>query len=299
MSKVTDNMPEPFDMRLVKDKGWLLSVPANIEAHDRMMFRQIIALANRLKVHIVATSQTIHVTKETEAEKDFFYGFFKLLSRKPVENERFSFNMDSISSKGAAQCKLIIMQKALKGSYADVQQFLPSTLYTEKGGRKLDIEIGAIATGQKANIAKLPSTFTRLVELWIDTEEGKVWSTLAFTYNIPTPLILDGLHKKVVEKVKGKDVVHIKKPKRPSKRIEVLSKLEKQLIMQYEIPFDDYKKKMQDLGKEISINLIKSVREELKLLIQKMWLVVEKFSAPLTKRRTAMIAHLSEKNARN
>jgi hypothetical protein len=107
-------------------------------------------------------------------------------------------------------------------------------------------------------------------------------------------MILEGLHKRVTEKVRGKDVVHIKKPKRPSKRIEVLSPLEKKLISQYEKPFDDYKETVKALGKEVKIGDIKSVRERLRAIIQAMWLVVEKFSAPLTKRRTALCNHLSE-----
>jgi len=297
ISIVSDNMPEPFDLRTSKTEC-ILSIPANIADYDRLLFRQIILLAKKIGVDVVGTTQTITVSKETEAEKNFFYGFFKLLTRFPLDNETFSFNADSVSAKGAAQCKLIILQKSLKGKYADVQQFLPKNLFTDKGARRIELEFSAIATGQKSNTSKLTQCVSKLVELWQVTDEGKRWFEFALTYKIPTPMILDGLHKTVTEKVKGKDVVKIKKPKRPSKRIEILSKLERNLIAEEEKPFIDYKEKMKSLGNEIPINLIKSTRDSLRELIQKMWAVVEKFSAPLTKRRTAMLAPLTEQERR-
>jgi hypothetical protein len=186
------------------------------------------------------------------------------------------------------------MQKALKGLYMDIQMFLPPKLFTEKGGRRLELEVAAIAANQTAKVSRVTQVLVKLVELWSLTSTGKYWLNLAMTYKIPTPMILEGLHKTVVEKVKGKDHVRTKKPKRPSKRIEVLSRLESELLRRYETPFDEYKTKMKSLGNEIDIKDVKEVRQKLKDLINSMWIVVEKFSAPLTKRRTAMCAHLTE-----
>jgi len=294
LSNVTDNMPDPFDIKLIGKGKFTLSLPENIKENDRLLFRQIVKFATILDVELIGTTQKILVSKETPSEKDFFYGFFKMLTRTPLENETFSFNFDSTSAKGAAQAKLIIMQKSLKGLYADVASFLPTSLFTEKGGRRLEIEVNAIASTQKSNTHRLTSCIVKLVELWLNTTEGKDWSSLALKYKVATPLILEGLHRKVVTKVRNKDEVRVKKPKRPSKRIEVLSPIEAKLIAEHEKAFDDYKKKCTSLGKEIEISSIKKTREELSTLIRDMWTVVEKFSAPLTKRRTALVSSLTE-----
>jgi hypothetical protein len=295
LSNVTDNMPEPFDIRQLEDKSWRLSLPTNIEDYDRLLFRQIIALANHLKVHIVGTTQGININKETPGEKDFFFGFFKMLHRQPIEGENFSFNFDSASARGAAQCKLIIMQKTLKGLYADVSAFLPRALFTEKGGKRLELELSAIAISSKSNTQRLLSCIVKLIDLWLPTTNGAAWAALVGSYMVSVPLILDGLHRTVTEKgPKGKDRIRTKKPKRPSKRIEILSPIEAKLIKGCEKAFDDYKAKIKSLGKEIKISDIKATRDTLKGLIVDMWTCVEKFSAPLTKRRTILTEHLTE-----
>jgi hypothetical protein len=187
------------------------------------------------------------------------------------------------------------MQKVLKGKFADVFNFLPKALFTETGGRRLELEISAIALTSKSNTQRLVSCIARLIDLWLHTKEGIAWTALTGTYQVAVPLILEGLHRTVTEKGKNnKDVVRVKKPKRPSKRLEVLSPYEAKLIRGSEQAFDDYKAKIKTLGKVINISDIKKAREDLKVLIISMWNCVEKFSAPLTKRRTVFTAHLSE-----
>jgi hypothetical protein len=293
ISNVSDNMPEPFDMKRI-DKRVILSLPMNIKDHDRLLFRQLIALANDLHVEIVGTTQQVICAKESQSEKDFFYGFFKLLSREPLEREKFGFSNDSASAKGAAQAKLVIMQRALGASYSDVQHFLPQFLFTDKGTKRLELELNAIASGAKANITKLQSLIPRLVGIWLESKVGQIWADLARNYKVPVPMILEGLHRTKVVKEKGKDIVLIKKPKRPSKRIEVLSVEEARILESLEKPFTQYKEFIRNLDKEIAIKDIKAARDSISKLIQAMWLVVEKVSAPLTKRRTALVAHMSE-----
>jgi len=293
MSNVTDNMPEPFDIRKNGER-WTLSLPGNINEYDRFLMRQIISMSSKLKVELVSTTQTIVLAKEVPSEKDFFYGFFKLLSRSPMDNEKFSFSNDSISARGAAQAKLIIMQRSLGSEYSDVQNFLPSFLFTEKGGKRIEMEINALATGQKSNIQKLSICISRLVSLWLETEMGKHWCVLAKSFEVPSSAVLEGLHRTKVVKEKGKDKILIKKPKRPSKRIEVLSLEEANILSFIEKPFDDYSEFIKSLGESIAINKIVETRKKVKSIIAAMWIVVEKVSAPLTKRRTAFLAHLSE-----
>jgi REP element-mobilizing transposase RayT len=245
-------------------------------------------------VEVVSTVQEIDCAKESTSEKDFFYGFFKLLSRIPTDGEKFSFNNDSASAKGAAQAKLIILQKTLKGAYVDVSNFLPDFLFNEKRARRLDMECSAIATSQKSNLHQLPNCIIQLVHMWLKFEAGGRWSTLALTYKVSTPLILEGLHRTKIEKLKGKDIVRTKKPKRPSKRIEVLCNAEREILLKDENVFEDYKSYLKKLDKDVDIDKIKLQRDHIKDLITQMWTIVERYSAPLTKRRTILVAHLNE-----
>jgi hypothetical protein len=107
-------------------------------------------------------------------------------------------------------------------------------------------------------------------------------------------MILEGLHRTKLVKEKGKDIVLTKKPKRPSKRIEVLSVEEARVLEFLEKPFDEYKEYLTSLGKTVAIADISKARNHLSKIIQAMWLVVEKVSAPLTKRRTPLVSHLTE-----
>jgi hypothetical protein len=130
--------------------------------------------------------------------------------------------------------------------------------------------------------------------MWLELKAGTLWLERARNYKVPTPMILDGLHRTKVIKERGKDIVLTKKPKRPSKRIEVLTVEEANILRRMERPFDEYKEFLSNLGKEVAISDIRSVREKISRLIQAMWLVVEKVTAPLTKRRTALVAHMNE-----
>jgi hypothetical protein len=272
----------------------LFYLPENIADHDHFLFRMLINVAESCKVVIQSTPKTINVNKESISEKDFFYGFFSLLFRAPREEEKFSFSHDTASSFGAGQAKLLILQKTLKADFADVQNFLPGHLFTDKGGRRLEFEIGAISTGNKSGIGLLYQSIVRLVNIFISTRLDKRWKELAESYTVPTPLVLEGLHRKKVVKVKNKDKVQIKKPKRPSKRIEVLSPTEVKILEITEKPFNEYKDYVNGLEKEIAVSKLKAVRERVSELIRLMWLVVEKASAPLTKRRTPFMKSLSE-----
>jgi len=66
------------------------------------------------------------------------------------------------------------------------------------------------------------------------------------------------------------------------------------LIQEDEKAFKDYKKLIADLPKEIELKDIKTKRAAIKSAINSMWLCVEKYSAPLTKRRTIMLSHLTD-----
>jgi hypothetical protein len=122
----------------------------------------------------------------------------------------------------------------------------------------------------------------------------KEWFALAETYKVPVAVALDGLHKTKTIKEKGKTKVIPKKPKRPSKRIEVLFDAEKSILKSMEVPFDEYSEYVKSLGKEIQVSMVKRARQNVGELIHKMWLCVEKTSAVITKRRTAFLAPLSE-----
>jgi hypothetical protein len=156
------------------------------------------------------------------------------------------------------------------------------------------MEINALATGQKSNIQKISSCISRIIGLWLETEHGKHWAALARSFEVPTSMVLEGLHRTKVVKERSKEVTLTKKPKRPSKRIEVLSLEEANILIKLEKAFDDYSDYIKSLHESVPINKIVDVRKHIRELIAAMWLVVERVSAPLTKRRTAFTAGLSE-----
>jgi len=178
--------------------------------------------------------------------------------------------------------------------YSDVQNFLPSFLFSERGTKRLDLELSALAVGPKSNLSKLQILFPRLIGLSLETTLGAKWSNFARSFKVPTPMILEGLHRSKIIKEKGKDVTLTKKPKRPSKRIEVLSVQEANILTRLETPFDEYKNYLEHIGNEVDIDKIRIVRAKVSKLIQDMWKVVERVSAPLTKRRTALVSHMTD-----
>jgi hypothetical protein len=292
-SKVTTNMPKPFELR-IDGKKMTMFLPANIDDHNRYLFRSLIRLAADSGVDFSSTDEIIDVTKETSSEKDFFYGFFKLLSRAPLEKEKITFNSDSISSKGAAQAKLCLMSTFLKGDYSIVLPFLPKSLFSESGMKILDLELSGISRGNKSNIANLASTLHRVVNRFIKSFRGQ-WETLVQKYKIPTSMLLAGMHRTRIVKVKGKDTSVPKKPKRPSKRVEVFLTSEVQLLSKRESAFDDYKTLVKNLGDSVKVQDIVNARKDIAKAIDDMWKCVESVSAILTKRRTAIMTGMDTK----
>jgi hypothetical protein len=182
----------------------------------------------------------------------------------------------------------------LRAKFSDVHPFLPTHLFTEKGGRKLEVELSAISLGSQSNISALYQTLVRLVGEYALLDACKGWRNLCLDLKVPTSAVIEGLHRRKTVREKNKDKIIIKKPKRPSKRIEVLSEFEREIIQSNENSFTEYKNYIKSLDKEIPIANISKVRERISADIQSMWLCVEKCSAPLTKRRTPLLKRLTQ-----
>jgi len=292
-SNASEKQPLPFEYRASRE-GDILFLPANIKEIDRLAIRHMIQFAKESKMLLMTTDQISILTPETSSEKEFFYGFFKLLNRKPFDGEHFHFNFDSTSAKGAAQAKLFIMSRSFGRNFNDVVPFLPAGLYSDKGTKKIDLELNAMARSSASNISILVSTFNRIIVNYLKRYLQDEWIELAATYRVQVSAALEGLHKTKQVKEKGKLVTKPKKPSRPSRRIEVLSDVERNILITMEKPFDDYSFYLAELGKELEVRKIKEVRDKVSKLINEQWKVVEKTSATITKRKTYLTQNVSD-----
>jgi len=121
------------------------------------------------------------------------------------------------------------------------------------------------------------------------------WSGIS--YEIPLGTALEGLHRtKEVKTRTGTKKVPVH-PSRPSGRIEVFGPGEIEFIKADERPFDKYKETLEPYskGQMVPIKDVTTLRTNAKSCITAMWEVVQRFSAPLTKRRTTALAYASKK----
>lgn len=295
ISKGSDAQPEPFELRL-SDKRMTLFVPSNINDVDCLLFRQMIDMATDLSAAIVATDKESLISPENPTEKEFFYAFFRVILRKPAENESFTFNFDTPQQRGAAQAKLIILQRALGSQYNNIKDFLPKNLFGDKGTSKLDLEINAKAKSKESHINVVKETLRKLIAQYLKFHQSAEWFNLALGYRIPVALALEGLHKSKTVKVKNRVETQIKKPKKPSKRIEVYLESERIVLSKLEEGFAKYSEYVKSLPKEgISASEIVNVRTTVRTMIASCWSIVERTSAIITKRRAPLLAEGSEK----
>jgi len=87
-----------------------------------------------------------------------------------------------------------------------------------------------------------------------------------------------------------------KKPKRPSERVEIYSVAERMYLKKFEEPFEKYSELVNGLPANIKINQVKNVRQDVAKRIEECWLFVEKVSATITKRRSAFLCDIPEKD---
>jgi hypothetical protein len=100
--------------------------------------------------------------------------------------------------------------------------------------------------------------------------------------------------------VTKKVVTHVTlKPKRPSDRVEILFAGEKEVVRACENSFDEYQRLVkvspEVKANGIAISDIQKLRKEVKAAIDLCWKTVDQFGPVLTKRRTAIMSYLPEK----
>jgi len=96
---------------------------------------------------------------------------------------------------------------------------------------------------------------------------------------------------------KGREVRSPVHPHRPSERLEVFSEGEKMLISRSEDCFTAYEEELAKYKDTqfVPISELHDFRQNLKVLINKCWEVVQQYTAPLTKRRTIAYTYISKK----
>jgi len=110
------------------------------------------------------------------------------------------------------------------------------------------------------------------------------WGKLLKSYKVPLSMITNNLYKKKEKVIKGKKKFIPIKPKKPSKRIEVLFQAELKIIKDDEGCFTEFKELVKSLAGGVSLDDVNKVTKELISLTTQKWQVVQKWSAPLTTR---------------
>jgi len=229
-------------------------------------------------------------TKANEEVDNFFIGFFRTISRSPEEKETVSFSAGSPLSRGATQAKIMFL-RTLRENYSKIANYLPDECFYSTG--RLDhiyffltemIVEKDIKTLKllKDNILKLLMRFIRVTGI------AEKWKFLT-SYKVPSSKVLEGLYRYKEKVVKGKKKSVPTKPKRPSKRIEVIYPEEKAFIEMYEGSFADFNSLTKKLKDGIPLDLCDKYHFDCSKLTRERWETVKRFSAALSYRRKILV----------
>jgi hypothetical protein len=116
-------------------------------------------------------------------------------------------------------------------------------------------------------------------------------------FYIPLGVAMEGLHRTRVIQDKGRQKTTIIHPNRPSQRIEIVSQGESKMVESDEIAFDNHKTLLDGFKETqmVEISRVIDLRKALKQSISNCWEVVQRYTAPLTKRRTVAMTYLSKR----
>jgi hypothetical protein len=92
--------------------------------------------------------------------------------------------------------------------------------------------------------------------------------------------------------VKGRKVSQTVTPNRPSKRVELYWKSEIRIVKEFEKPFDDYEELCSQIinDKGVKAKDFINVRKEFRVLINKCWEIVQKFSPVISPRNKSLVS---------
>jgi hypothetical protein len=287
-------------MSLCKDKdgNTYITIPSNFEAHaDSVIMSHWVALAVKLHFRVEVTPQVMEPFKQTRELLNFWSAFFATLRDDvKVDGEEISFRNTSDTALGVNSARLALWKAS--GTFDNgFMGFLPDkSLLIGKNRQeavsfygKLSI-VNSDRTAHEAGLNQLKT----LINLFARSRSDG-WKP---RYGLPLGDALKGLHRTKTIRVKGNqsknEPIH---PSRPSQRIEVFSEAEKDLIGRSEEPFDNYKKLLTDSAadQKVDIYKLKDFRAEAHKLINAMWEVVNRFTAPLTKRRQLVLANMPKR----
>jgi hypothetical protein len=128
------------------------------------------------------------------------------------------------------------------------------------------------------------SLFSELLE-----ENIEIWKDHVFnSITVPLSTVKHNLYKHTIKVTKGKKRSIPKKPRKPSKRIEILNSFEKSYIESFEQPWADLKDLNTTFKTGIPIYEADNLHRNMTEIISQQWNVVRKFTNYLTQKGKAL-----------
>jgi hypothetical protein len=277
--------PAPFELRNIEGET-VIFLPQNFMEIVNNPFKTGMSSILASSKFVFKYTKKELLTRVSEEAENFFIGYFRTITRSPEENETVNFSSGNAINKGATQAKLMIL-RILMEDYSKIANFLPNEcFYSEARIDFISFFLSEMIIEKdiptlkvlKENILRILMRFLRSSNI------PSKWSMLE-TYLIPCNKVLEGLYQTKEKMVKGKKKFVAIKPKRPSRRIEIIYPEERQYIEYSENCFSSFKKISDSIKGGCPMSKVIKVREELFLLTQMKREVVKKFSAPLSYRR--------------
>jgi len=279
------------------DEDRFVTVPSNFESFaDSVIMLHYIAMAVKLKYEVRLSTTILEPFKETKEIKYFWSAFFATLRDWEPNDGKISFRGTSDTQLGINGARLTLWKSCSSFSQSYVH-FLPDKSVLIGKNRLEPVShycklatVGAARDSHEAAFAALKIIINEYA-----ASRTSGWGEIH--YNIPLGQALEGLHRSKTVKERGKDKIVPIHPNRPSQRIEVFSKAEQELLKQSENAFNRYDELLAPYKKEqsVAIKYVPAFRKAASKAINDMWEVVQRFTAPLTKRRTIAYTYISKK----
>jgi hypothetical protein len=191
--------------------------------------------------------------------------------------------------QGSSTAKLHMFIKSLTNSQRSCVKWLPTSIYVKRGMDYFTHYLGLWLVQDDKTIMKLirkniRSLFSELLE-----ENIEIWKDHVFnSITVPLSTVKHNLYKHTIKVTKGKKRSIPKKPRKPSKRIEILNSFEKRYIESYEQPWADLKDLNTTFKTGIPIYEADNLHRNMTEIISQQWNVVRKFTNYLTQKGKAL-----------
>jgi len=290
----------PFSIKTeTKDmkKSYTLYVPKNIESLlDVFPVLILMKCARSLDWKFETTDKEFTVNETTET-RSFFLGYSTELFATEAPTS-LTLKKSTDSNKGTTSARLLKLRTALRDErLTDISFLLPDSIYADPVKRIEHLTVylnrGLLTEGE--NNLTFVSSFKSIVSKYAEAYARDISIPAYLDIKIHVSEVVKGLHRRVKRKVRGKEILVTITPNRPSRRVEILTSEEQQLIEGCEGVFTAYENKISNLTKNyVKIRDVLTVRAELSTLINKQWELVRKIS-PVLSPRSKILSELIKK----